>query len=288
MATQNKRGRKTVIRNLFIFAFVSISAGWVGVGLDTLAGTSRIEGPGQLLWIVAPLLTMALLRAFAGDGWADLGLRPQWKRNAVWYVFSLLMFPASAGLIVLIGVMAGAAILPDFSTARAVDFCRLALLGLLPSFLKNIFEEFAWRGYLAPRITAAGVSDISNHLLVGLVWAAWHIPYYLFFMDRTSFAAYNAQGVGLFFPMLFAGVLAMSFVYGEVRLLTRSVWPVLLLHTVSNAVGAPLLIQGFLRIAPGMDVVVSPGPGSFISVLLNLTLGFGLYRLRKNSVLTSP
>ena len=263
---------RTTIRNILIFVFVAISAGWVG----------RWWGePGQLLWLVAPLGSALLLRSFGGDGWTDFGLRLELKKNALWYAVSLVLFPCCAALIIFTGFAAGLVTLPDVSLARATLFRHLTLLAFASSLLKNIFEEFAWRGYLAPRISSLGVHDLAGHALVGLVWAAWHIPYYLFFLDRASFVAYTSQGFGTFFPMMFAGVSALSMVYGEIRLLSKSVWPVLLLHTVSNAVGNPLLLHGFIRVVPGAEVLVSPGPGSILSIVVYSLIGMGLYRFRK-------
>lgn len=281
MSTRRQSKRSTT-RNLWIFAFVAIAIGWIGRGLDAISGNpAGVEGAGQLLWIVAPLLTALFLRCFGGDGWKDFGLRPELKKSAGWYFLALVLFPLSAVLIVFIGVVTGLTTLPDVLPDKAGVFLHLFLIALLPSFVKNIFEEFAWRGYLAPRISSLGVHDLVGHVLVGAVWAAWHIPYYLFFLDRASFAAYNSQGPALFFPMLFAGVIAMSLVYGEIRLLTGSVWPLLLLHTVSNAVGSPLLLHDFIRVVPGSDIVVSPAPGSIVSIVLNCAVGLGLYRFRK-------
>ncbi len=271
MKNHSSNHRRT-IRNLTIFAFVAISAGWVG----------RLWGePGQLLWLVAPLLSALLLRSFGGDGWNDFGLRLELKKSALWYAVSLVLFPLCAALIIFTGCVLGLVTLPDVSPTRAALFLHLTLLALAPSFFKNIFEEFAWRGYLAPRISSLGVHDLVGHVLVGLVWAAWHIPYYLFFLDRASFEAFTSKGFGIFFSMMFAGVAALSLVYGEIRLLSKSVWPVLLLHTVSNAVGNPLLLHGFIRVVPGADVFVSPGPGSVCSIIVYSLIGIGLYRFRK-------
>ncbi|EAT58580.1 CPBP family intramembrane glutamic endopeptidase [Chlorobium ferrooxidans] len=277
-----RQSKRSTIRNLWIFAFIALSIGWIGRGLNVVSGTPvGSEGVGQLLWIAAPLLTALLLRRFGGDGWKDFGFWPELKQRAVWYFLALVLFPLSAALILCIGMVTGLTTLPDLSSAGAAVFLHLFLVTLAPSFVKNIFEEFAWRGYLAPRLSSLGVHDLAGHLLVGVVWAAWHIPYYLFFLDRASFTAYSSQGPMLFFFMLFAGVIAMSLVYGEIRLLTGSVWPLLLLHTVSNAVGNPLLLHDFIRIAPGADIVVSPAPGSIVSIVLNCAVGFGLYRFRK-------
>ncbi|NTW70094.1 MAG: CPBP family intramembrane metalloprotease [Chlorobiaceae bacterium] len=279
-----RQSKRSTIRNLWIFAFIAISIGWIGRGVDSLMGTPvGEEGVGQLLWIVAPLATALLLRTFAGDGWRDFGLTPELKEHSGWYLLALVLFPLSAAFIVFTGVVTGLTTLQDLSLARAGVFLHLFLIALAPSFVKNIFEEFAWRGYLAPRISSLVLSDLLGHVLVGVVWAAWHIPYYLFFLDRAAFAAYTSQGPTLFFPMLFAGVIAMALVYGEIRLLTGSVWPVMLLHTVSNAVGNPLLLHDFIRVAPGADIYLSPAPGSIGSIILNCAIGFWLYRFRKRT-----
>ncbi len=242
-------------------------------------GNPPSQGLGQLLWLVAPLGTALLLRTFAGDGWKDFGLRPALKKNAVWYGVSLVIFPICAMLIVAIGLVLGLTTLPDFSLTKVGLFLQVVALGLIPAFIKNIFEEFAWRGYLAPRMHSLGLNDWVGHVLVGLIWAAWHIPYYLFFLDRASFAVYTSQNLITFFPMLFAGVLAMSLIYGEIRLLTQSVWSALLLHTVSNAFGNPLILQGFIKMVPGADVFVSPGPESILSIIFYCLIGVGLHLL---------
>jgi membrane protease YdiL (CAAX protease family) len=275
--------RRLTIRNLAIFAFAVLSAGWIGSGLDNLTGATHGQGIGQLLWIVTPLLTMVFLRTFAGDGWKDFGFRPELKRGAIWYVFSLLVFPVCAVLIMGTGFLAGVISFPGISPARVGEYLQLVLLGILPSFVKNIFEEFAWRGYLAPKVSSLGLPDLVGHGLVGVIWAAWHVPYYLFYFDRISFAEYTTQGYAAFFPMFFVGVAALSIIYGEIRLLTRSVWPALLLHTVSNAFATPLFVRGFIKISPGADMFVSPGPESFFSIVVFSAIGLGLYRFRKST-----
>ena len=272
-----------VKRNLVLFAAVAVSAGWVGHWVDGVAGGPPGERPGQLLWIVGPLLTALLLRGFAGDGWTDSGLRPRLTRHAVWYFFSIAFFPLCLVLTLLVGTVSGRLSLAGLSPDGIGNFLRLISLALLPSFIKNIFEEFAWRGYLTPRLAATGMHDLANHALTGAIWAAWHIPYYLFFLDRTAFAAYSPLSMPLFIAMMFPGVLALAFVYGELRLLTGSVWPAVVLHTVSNAVADPLFLHGYLRIVPDADILLSPGPGSLLSIILNLAIGISLNRYRQRT-----
>ncbi len=267
------------IRNLALFAIVAMAAGWLGRGLDVAVGSLASEGPGQLVWIAAPALTGLLLRGFGGDGWTDAGLRPLFGGNWRWYLFAILFAPVSSLLTILLGMTFG---IMRFTMPDAGNLLRLVALALLPAFVKNIAEEFAWRGYFTPRLSAAGVPDALNHALTGLVWAAWHVPYYLFFLDRATFAAISSHGLPVFFVTMFIGVVALAFVYGELRLVTGSVWPVVALHTVSNAVTGAILLSGKVAMAFGAaDLLASPIPGSLMSIALNAAIWLWLRRHRQ-------
>ncbi|MGQ0604868.1 MAG: CPBP family glutamic-type intramembrane protease, partial [Anaerolineales bacterium] len=255
--------------------------GWLGYGLDRAMNNPPDQQLGTLLWLIAPLSAALLLRALGGDGWVDFGLRPALRGNAAWYAASVLLYPVVAALVVLIGRAFGWITFPDFTFSALL--ASLAM-GLLPAFIKNIFEEFAWRGHLAPGLQALGVSDWANHLGVGVVWAVWHLPYYLFLLDRAVLTAYTSLPMWAFLLMTFVGILALALVYGELRLLTNSVWPAVLLHTVSGALAYPLAVDGFVQIAPRMDWLISPGPHSLLSILASILIGCGLYWLRTRRV----
>ena len=80
--------------------------------------------------------------------------------------------------------------------------------------------------------------------------------------------------------MMFAGVAALSIVYGEIRLLTGSVWPAVLLHSVTFA--APLFLPGYITVAPSAEILVSPSPGSALSIYIYGSIGLALYRHRRS------
>ena len=108
MHTQDKERTK---RNLVIF-IVSVlgSAALAGViePLTVPPGADPCtSGLGQLLWIIAPLGVMLLLRIFGGDGWADFGLRPNFKGNGFWWLVSGLVFPVVITISVLLGALLG-------------------------------------------------------------------------------------------------------------------------------------------------------------------------------------
>jgi membrane protease YdiL (CAAX protease family) len=271
---------KITVRNIWIFSVAVLVSGWVGRGLDALLGNSSSESLGMLLWILTPLLACILLRLFAGDGWKDFGIKPNFKGNLSGYVISVLVFPVVTVLILIVGKVSGVTSFSGFLSGRTIVFLKVFALGLLPGFLKNIFEEFGWRGYLTPKISSLDVNDFIGHLIVGTVWALWHIPYYLFFLDRVIINNYTTLSLGAFIPLALLSIVAYAFVFGEIRLLTNSIWPAVLMHMVEDALVNPLLIEDFVVIKPGLDFFFSPGV-SILVIIFFIATGIALRRLRR-------
>jgi membrane protease YdiL (CAAX protease family) len=269
--------RRHTARNLVIFSIVVLASGWLGYGLDRLMNNPPDQQLGLLLWLIIPLITALLLRAFAGDGWKDFGLRLALKGNVIWYAASLLIYPIVAVLVLMIGGIFRLITFPNFSLNLLLS---VFAIGLLPSFIKNIFEEFAWRGYLAPKVYSLGLNAYVGHTIVGLVWGGWHIPYLLFLIDPSVLKAATTQSMAIFIPSMIVGLVAASIVYGEIRLLTNSVWPAVLLHTIDKAIVDALILQNVFKIAPGMDFLVSPAPQSLLTICLFALIGVGLHQLR--------
>lgn len=276
MAAQEQAVKHTQ-RNLLIFVIVIITIGWLGAGLDALLGTPPEESLGLLLWLISPLAVSFLLRFFAGDGWADLGIRPRLKENARWYLVSLLVYVVGTALVLLLGVTSGATALTGASMG-AMSGAFAVAFGML--FFKNIFEEFGWRGYLAPKVYTLGWNTLAAHGFVGLVWAAWHVPYYLFLLAPADLASYTSRSMITFIPFVFVGLVAASIVYGEIRLLTHSVWPAVLMHAVGNACTTVLIQQGMIEMTGNREFLVTPGPEGVLSIIFIALVGVVLYRWR--------
>ena len=279
---QNQISR-TTIRNLVIFIFVVLAIGWIGWGLDVLMDNPASEGLGILLWLITPLGACLLLRTFAGDGWKDFGIKPHFKGNALWYVIALLVYPVLTTLVLIIGRGLGLITFPNLSLHALGLVFQTFALGILPQFTKNIFEEAAWRGYLAPKVYSLRLNDFLGHFVVGLVWGAWHIPYYLFFLDRGVLQNFTTLGLEAFIPLSIVVMISWAMVYGEIRLLTNSIWPAVLMHTVEDAFLNQLFTEHHIQIMPGTDWLVSPMNG-LISIFLFIMVGVGLRQLRKRKM----
>jgi membrane protease YdiL (CAAX protease family) len=59
---------------------------------------------------------------------------------------------------------------------------------------------------------------------------------------------------------------AFSILYNEIRMVTGSVWPAVLMHCLTNAVGHPLFAE-FVKVAPGTEYLISSS-GLFMIVLI--------------------
>jgi membrane protease YdiL (CAAX protease family) len=43
--------------------------------------------------------------------------------------------------------------------------------------LAALGEELGWRGFALPRLQSR-IGPLSASLVIGVIWAAWHLPYY--------------------------------------------------------------------------------------------------------------
>ncbi|MBN1202787.1 MAG: CPBP family intramembrane metalloprotease [Anaerolineae bacterium] len=285
MNSQHPDNRRTV-RNLLIFSALMITLGWLAWGLESLMDDPSAEGMGMGLWVITPLVVSFLLRAFAGDGWQDLGLKPAFKDNGVWYAVSLLVYPACAALVLVIGAGLGAVTFPGFSGDEIGSLVEVFAAGLVSSLVKNIFEEFGWRGYLAPKLYTFKFNTLVAHGLVGIVWAAWHLPYYLVLLDESDVKDYTSLDMPVFLPLLFVGLIAASIVYGEIRIRTGSVWPAVVMHTMSNALITALILEDNIDIKSDWDALVTPGPEGILMIGLFALIGIAIYRRREQAAVT--
>jgi len=248
--------RRKVIRNLTAYV--------VGVmTLSVLGGVMVASGAeaGALVFLAGPLLMAVLLRTLGGDGWADAGLRLGPLR---WYSFALLIFPGTFGLILGVGVFTGWVVLSGTIGA----FLTTVGLGLAPRLVFAGLEEWGWRGYLEPRLAEMGVPDLRRHLMVGSIWAVWHVPYII----TTS--GYSDLSPWLLAPLLLTGVLVMAVVYGQLRKLSGSVWPVVLAHGLGNVFAYPLVFgdSGFAEFLN--PAVLATRPESLLFIVIWVVIGW--------------
>lgn len=275
MKTQERKRTK---RNLMIFTILVLglatSAGFIEPLIFQPEGEPNTPGLGQLLWFLSPFVVSLLLRIFGGDGWRDFGLKPNFKGNGFWWLVSVMVFPIVIVLTLILGVLLGGLRLDGIMVPT---FVGVLLSGLISAMVKNIFEEFAWRGYLAPKVYSLELNIWLSHCIVGLIWGAWHLPFVMALWPYLT-----PEMLWYFVPLLFLGTISQSVVYGEIRLATSSVVPAWLMHSIGNAFGNAFLLSGCLQFVLGRELLFTPGAEGVLSIVLMSVLGYWLHQRRRH------
>lgn len=274
--------KKKSIRNIVIFSVVAVSGGFVGMALDRLnPPADTMQGLGILVWLISPLAANLLLRAFGGDGWKDFGLKLNLKEGWVWYLVALLIVPVVVTVTLVVASAFGAVSLDGLAEKGVAAFLPVLAVGFAGSMVKNIFEEFSWRGYLTPKFAALGLHPFLNAFLTAVVWVGWHIPYYYFFLPRDVLEMHTPLSIP---ALLGVALLVMPFhalAYQELRFLSGTVWTVWLLHNMANGVSMPMISEGFVTLKSGyISVFLTPGTEGVLYSLLMGVIGLLLYRWR--------
>jgi uncharacterized protein len=112
----------------------------------------------------------------------------------------------------------------------AVNFLLVFLIG------GPLGEEFGWRGFAQPALQVRW-GWRSASLLLGLVWAVWHLP--LFYSPGT---AQSHLPLGWYALSAVASSVVFAWLYQRSR---GSVLPALVLHTAVNAWSSviPVMVQ---------------------------------------------
>ena len=253
---------------LAIFIFVILVSGWLGVLLDSmLLKQPKGNSLGMGLWLVLPLFTALLLRLISRD-WKDFGVKPHFNGNIKWYFVAFIIYPFVTILTVGFALLLGFAKLTHFDIGALFSLVAISVIG---NFFKNIFEEFAWRGYLTPKLIELKVNDWLIYLISGLVWALWHAAYYLVFLPDEYFESLSRVGYLLTGCVL---MVCWSVMYVEMYRIVRSVWACVLMHAIEDGFPTVLVVMsGVITLTKEGDLWLSPINGVIATVLF---LGIGL------------
>lgn len=164
----------------------------------TAPATAILSGSLLLLGTFAPaLMALAVTARDEGRRGVRVLLRRmiQWQVGWRWYLFAVAYMPAVKLSVALIyRLMTGA--WPRFGT----DGWYIIVPAIIISTPVQAGEEIGWRGYALPRL-AGRFGFARASLLLGLIWACWHLP--LFFVP-------GADKYGQSFPVWTLQVVALS------------------------------------------------------------------------------
>ncbi len=193
--------------------------------------------PGDLGPLIAAIVVSA---AVAGrSGVKQLLKRTvQWRIARGWYAFALIGMPLLyiASIAVVPGALASFKA-PDLTTVLMYPVFYIVLLAVGGP----LTEEPGWRGFALPRLQQKS-GPLVGTIIVGLMWAAWHLPNYF----RPDWAAVNGG-------LSFTGV--ATFAVAAVSMSTIITWA--FNHTRGSILIA-ILIHASLNFSQGLTGELFP------------------------------
>jgi len=154
--------------------------------------------------------------------------------GARWFLVILLVPVAVTIVAAIVDTLFGG---PGAAFGEGVQEFGVNPLAILPALffatLPPILEELGWRGYALDRLQL-NWSAFSASLILGVVWAVWHLP--LFFVEG-SFQAENVGFGTVGFWLFMIGVVALSVTFTwAYNHTSRSIIAIILFHGWVNFV----------------------------------------------------
>jgi membrane protease YdiL (CAAX protease family) len=228
---------------------------WTPIALEDALGITVPEAvtpPAVVLGGFGPAIAAVLV-----TWWSDGSVRAllqsvlDWRQQPRWYLVALFLMPA----LIPVGTAVYAA------SGGVLDMSVLA--SRLPTYPLNFLfilvlgggqEELGWRGFALPRLQSVYGGTVAS-LLIGAVWAAWHLP---------LFAIPAASQYGQAFVPYAASVFGFS----------------ILLTWLFNATGGSVLLAMLFHASVNASTTLYPIPPDVLrtsgmpdSVMLGIGLG---------------
>ena len=274
------------IRNITIMGLFTVGGGWLGIWLNNLTGNTQppMQSLGALVWLASPALAGILLRAFGGDGWKDAGLGLNLRSGWIWYLVAILVYPLAALLTFGLAIATGAISAEGFARQGFGAYLSAVGLMVIGSLVKNVFEEFAWRSYLTPRLEAAKVPRLLNHLIVGILWWSWHLSYYAYYLDKATLNSLMTTSLPVFLVLGLVSLIPTAILFGELQLASKSTWPAFILHNLINGLSTPLIINGFIKLNLPLGRILTPTNEGILTSILLGAAGLVIYLTQLRTV----
>ncbi len=277
---------KRILRNTIVFVFLVVISGWIGVLIDSVL-TEQPKGNslGMGIWLVLPMLAAIVITIFSKGNWKDFGFRPNFKENIKWYLIAALIFPVVTAIVLIIGATTKWINLSAFDLR---PFILLFSSTLLINFIKDIFDGTPLYGYLTSQLIKLKLNDWKIYLIVGGLWGIWHAPYYLVFLPEKDIQAVLPVSRAIYFIVSIVTLVCWAVMFVELFRVTKSIWPGVILHMVEDSLINSLVILGYISIAAGKEILISPING-IITTILYLLVGLRIrdYRRQANQITIS-
>ena len=242
-STAAPRGLRHVMRQhpLFFFFLMSYAFSWIILIPYVLSVWGILKGNFSFLYILKPFVgptLAAIVMTGITEGKAGLlRLRDSLKQRRAgwqWYLFILLGIPA----LILLGIIIQPGTLGSFQGLTPIILVKYLVYFVVVFFGVALPEEIGWRGFALPRMQPR-YGPLWGTLLLGVLWACWHLLYFLTpghgGGPGTTLATYLTN-FSYFFPMVVALAIIFTWVFNHTQ---GSIFIANLMHA---AIDAPQLV----------------------------------------------
>ena len=264
---------------LVCFFVMAYAFTWIVISPWTLGATGAgvlpidLAAPATGLLLAAGILAgptlAAIIMAAATEGRTGvhrlLGRLLLWRVGVRWYLFALLGVP----LIMLIGFLVYAMAPPDLGALGGPAYTLTYLVGFVVTLVLGgpLFEEIGWRGFALPRLQRRH-RPLAASLILGVLWAFWHLPQFLVPAWAASSGGAGISGIVLFLLAAVAFSVVLSWVFNNTR---ASLLIAVLVHTSIDAFSATMGTVYPAAAASAWPIII--GFGAVAVVIIAATRG---------------
>lgn len=194
--------------------------------------------------MLTPAVSVIITRLVTKEGFAGLYLKPHFKGNFKWYLAAYFGTPIAAyfgaavyflifrsdwePLMSPYALETGCETTAEYFGQLAAMIPLAVLVNPIMGLLQCLGEEFAWRGYLLPKLNRH-LSYKASVLADGVIWGLWHAP--IIAMGVNYGSEHPVWGIlAMTVHCVILGVIE-SFLFSK----TGSVWCPVIFHAALNA-----------------------------------------------------
>lgn len=244
---------------------------WIGIGLLYLGG-------------FGPLVAGAIVvKVGGGDLRTWAGQILTWRVNIRWWLVALGL-PIVA-VITISGLYIGFGGPYDFGVMTEPILAYVPLLLFAVVLSGGLNEEPGWRG-LAQPLLQERYSALTASLVVGVVWAVWHLP--MFFAPTAPHSDWPLLNMLLYFPTVVTWSVILGWLYNN----SVSVLLAMFFHASLNATGALIPVDPERIIIDGvfeegyLGLVSALNLGVYLLIALVVVAAVGRKRLARGDMPT--
>lgn len=209
------------VTSFFVLAFLF---SWLAVLPIVLNPTLAVE-PFQIIGgFLGPTLSAFVVLSIT-EGRKSLGpfLRRyvQWREGIVWWL--VVLFGTLISVTIVATLVVGTEVITEFAANLGIAMVTYFIALITGVILGPLWEEPGWRGFALPRLQVR-YGPLAGTLVLGALWAVWHLPGY--------FGGWLIASPLALLVSSLAFSVVMTWVYNNAR---GSILLMILLHSSSNA-----------------------------------------------------